>query len=331
LDNLNSVGIIGLGSCVPDKVLTNSDLEKMVETSDEWITKRTGIKERRILEENTPAYELGVKAAQEAIEQAGINVEDIGMVIVATESPDYLSPTSACIIQDRIKAYNAAAFDMNAACTGFIYAMDIAKQYISTGVHKYILIVGCEGLSKIVDWQDRASCVLLGDGAGAVILGKVEKEYGIIDTILGAEGNLGHHLTIPCCFASEEDKAIRNNGKTMSFWMDGSEVYKFATRVMYKAVEDILQKTGYTLDDVKYIVPHQANIRIIEGAVKRLKIDKSKVIVNIQNYGNTSSATVPIALNEEVVAKNKINRGDIIIFVAFGGGLTWGVTLVKWY
>lgn len=198
-------GILGVGSSMPEKIMTNFDLEKMVNTSDEWITKRTGISERRILERDSPAYPIGVKAAEEALQTSGIKAEELDLIIFTTSTPDYLSPAVACIIQKNIGAHNAAAFDLNAACTGFVYAITTAKQFIEAGTYKYILVVSCEGLSKVLDWEDRNSCVLFGDGAGAVVLGPVEKDYGIITTYLGSDGNMGHNITIPCCYISSED------------------------------------------------------------------------------------------------------------------------------
>ncbi len=324
------IGIIGIGSAVPEKVLTNFDLEKMVDTSDEWIQKRTGISERRILDKKTPAYVLGVEAARKAIDDAGIKPEDIDLIIVSTSCPDYLSPSVSCIIQKEIKAVNAAAFDLNAACSGFVYAMTTAYQFIANGYYKYVLIVACEGLSKIVDWEDRNTCVLFGDGSGAVVLGAVENEYGIINTEIGADGSVGHFLTIPCCHLSDEDMKKRLHDNKRVIWMDGSEVFKFAVRIMAYAVEKVLHKSKMTMDDIELIVPHQANIRIIDGAAKRMGIPIEKVYSNVHKYGNMSSASIPIAL-EEAWKNGNISKGDNIVLVGFGGGLTWASVLIKWH
>jgi len=323
------IGILGLGSAVPEKILTNYDLEKMVDTSDEWIIKRTGISERRILESETPAYVLGVEAAKKAIKDAGIKPEELDLIIVTTSCPDYLSPSISCIIQKEIKAVNSAAFDLNAACSGFVYGITTAQQFLATGYYKNILIVACEGISKVVDWEDRNTCVLFGDGAGAAVLGAVEKDYGIINTEIGADGSLGHYITIPCCHLSDEDKKKRLHKNKMVIWMDGTEVFKFAVKIMAHAVEKVLSKCNMTLDDVKLIVPHQANIRIIDGAVKKMGIPTEKVYSNVHKYGNISSASIPVAL-DEAWKSGKITKGDNIVLVGFGGGLTWASAFIKW-
>ncbi len=325
------VGILGIGSCSPDKVLTNSDLEKIVDTTDEWIVKRTGISERRILDKGSPSSDLGFKAGKTAIENAGLTPEDIDLIIVATETPDYLVPSMACIIQNRLGARKAAAFDLNAACTGFMYGITVAKQFIETGFNGYrhILVIGCESLSKVTDYQDRATCILFGDGSGAAVIGRVEKDYGILSSYLGADGGEGHNITVPCCYISEEDLKVRPNEKKNALWMNGSEVFKFAVRIMEQATLRVLGSANMALEDVKIIVPHQANIRIIEGAAKRLGMSEEKVYVNLQKYGNVSSASIPLALDEIVKAK-RVNKGDNIVLVGFGGGLTWGAVLIKW-
>jgi len=327
--NGKAVGILGLGSDVPGKVLTNYDLEKIVETSDEWIKKRTGISERRILDEKTPAYVLGVNAAKEAIRNAGLTPEDIDLIIVTTEAPDYLTPATSCIIQKYLGATKAAAFDLNAACTGAMYGMTVAKQFITTGYYKYILIVACEGLSRVVDWEDRNTAVLFGDGAGAAVLGPVENGYGIMATYLGSDGSLGHNITIPCCYINEDEISKRKHENKRVLWMDGGEVFKFAVRVMVTATETLLEDSGISLNDVKLIIPHQANIRIIEGALKRLDYPIEKVFINLHKYGNISSASIPVALHEAYKG-GLIDKGDYIILVGFGGGLTWGSMLIKW-
>mgnify|MGYP006293108439 CR=1 FL=1 len=323
------VGIIGIGSCIPEKVLSNYDLEKMVDTSDEWIRKRTGIVERRILEKDEPTSKLAVEASKRALKSAGISPEEIDLIIVATETPDYLTPATACTIQCDIGAVNAAAFDINAACSGFIYGMTIAQKFISTGYYNNVLLIGCEGLTKIVDWEDRNTCVLFGDGSGAVILSKVEPEYGILSTDLGSVGELGRNLTIPCCYISPEDLEKRPRENKRVLWMDGSEVFKFAVRIMDKSSKTVLEKAGLSMDQVKLIVPHQANIRIIEGAAKRLGISQDKIYSNIHKYGNISSASIPVGIDELFIS-GKIQKGDNIIVVGFGGGLTWAAGLIRW-
>ena len=326
---IKAVGIIGMGSALPSKVLTNTDLESMVDTSDEWIMKRTGISERRILDDGVPASKLGIMAAENALKDAGIAAEDLDLIITATETPDYLTPSTACTIQGGIGASKAAAFDINAACTGFIYAMTVAKQFIQNGMFRYILVVGCEGLSRIVDWKDRNTCVLFGDGAGAAVIGPVEEGYGIMGSYLGADGASGKKITIPCCSFSEEDIAARPAGNRLSLWMDGTEVFKFAVKFMEHATRKVVDDCGLTLNDINYIFPHQANTRIIEGALKRLEMPEEKLYRIIQKYGNISSASIPVAM-DEAYRKGLFKKGDNVVVVGFGGGLTWGSALVKW-
>ena len=326
---LKSAGILGTGTGIPERILNNFDLEKMVDTSNEWIIKRTGISERHIIDKNKPLHQLGIEASKKALADAGIEPEELDLIIVATDTPDYLTPSMACLIQRGLSADNAAAFDLNAACTGFVYSLTVADKFIRTGYYKYILIVCCECLSRVVDWEDRSTCVLFGDAAGAVVIGPVDNSFGIINTCLGAEGNLGHNITIPCCYMSEEDIEKRPGGKKMTVWMDGSEVFKFAVRIMAQATEKVIGDSGLSMNDIKLIIPHQANIRIIDGASKRLGISEDRVYSNVHKYGNTSSASIPVALNE-ALKEGKILRGDNIVLVGFGGGLTWASALIKW-
>lgn len=329
LSKIYSYGILGIGSCLPDKVLTNQDWANMVDTSDEWITKRTGISERRVLKDNEPAYELGIKAAKMAIEDAGITSEDIDLIIVTTETPDYLTPSTSCLIQKGIGASKAAAFDLNAACSGFIYGMTVAGQFIKNGFYKHILVVGCESLTRAVDWKDRNTCVLFGDGAGAAVLGCVEEGYGVLNSCIGAVGEMGYNITLPCFYASEEDIAKRTEGNNRTLWMDGSEVFKFAVKIMESASRRVLDEIGMSLDEVKLIVPHQANTRILEGATKRLGIESERVVSILKNTGNISSASIPVALNA-AYREGRITKGDNLVVVGFGGGLTWGSAVIKW-
>lgn len=326
---LKTAGILGTGKSIPEKVLSNFDLEKMVDTSDEWITQRTGISERRIIDNNMPLHQLGIEASRIALKDAGIKPEDLDLIIVTTETPDYMTPSMSCLIQKGISAANAAAFDLNAACTGFVYALTVANQFIQTGYYKYILIVCCEALSRIVDWQDRSTCVLFGDAAGAVVVGPVDRGSGIIATHIGADGNLGHNITIPCCYINQDDINKRPGENKRTIRMDGSEVFRFAVRVMVQATEKVLEEAGLSMDDIKLVIPHQANIRIIDGASKRLEIDSNKVYANVHKYGNTSSASIPIAL-DEAAREGLLSKGDNIILVGFGGGLTWASALINW-
>ncbi len=326
---VEAVGILGLGKYLPEKVLTNFDLEKMVDTSDDWITKRTGIKERRILEEGTPSYEMGIKAAEQAIKDAGITAEDVDLIIVTTANPDYLTPSTSCIIQGKINAKKAAAIDINCACPGFIYGVTIGQQFIMAGTYKYVLVVSCEVMSRVTDYEDRATCILFGDGAGAAVLGPVEKGYGIISTDLGADGAAGRNITIPCTYLNDEDKEKRIHENKQVLWMDGSEVFKFAVKTMEGATTRVVEDAGLKMDDIDMIVPHQANMRIIDGAIKRLNVPKEKVYVNLDRYGNISSASIPVALSE-VVDKGLIKKGSYIVMTGFGGGLNWASVLLKW-
>lgn len=302
----------------------------MVETTDDWIIKRTGISERRILEDNEPVYKLGVEASRQAIEDAGIKPEEIDLIIVTSSTPDYLVPSASCIIQKETGAVRAAAFDLVAACTGYVYGITIAKQFIETGYYKKVLIVSSEAMSKVTEWQDRNTCVLFGDGAGATVLGEVEEGYGILSTYIDADGSQGNNITIPCLYLPEEDIQRRANyGNKMTLWQDGQEVFKFAIKIMPLATERVLEDAGINIDELKYIIPHQANIRIIDSAAKRLGIEPEKVYTTIKKYGNISSASIPVAL-ADAYQKNCLKKGDNIVFVGFGGGLTWGAALVKW-
>ncbi len=326
---VKSVGIIGIGSCLPEKILTNKDLEKMVNTSDEWIIKRTGISERRILEKDVPATTLAIEAAKAALKSGGLDASDIDLIIVTTETPDYLTPANSCIVQGAIGATKAATFDLNAACSGIVYGMTVAEQFIKTGYYKYALVIACEGLTKIVDWEDRNTCVLFGDGSGAFLMGPVEDGYGMLSSELGADGKLASEITLPCCAINEVDLSNRPHNNKRTLWMNGKEVFKFAVKVMPEAALKVISKAGLTPEDIDLIVPHQANIRIIEGAVKRMGIPKEKVYISVHKYGNISSASIPVALND-IVKEGGIKKGDNIVLVGFGGGLTWAATTLKW-
>lgn len=323
-------GILGTGRAVPERILTNKDLESMVDTSDEWIIQRTGISQRRILDKNMPLYKLGAEASIKAIENAGITPEDIDLIIATTESGDYHTPAMASLIQREIKAKNAAAFDLNAACTGGVYGINVAQKFIITETYKYVLVVSCEALSRITDWSDRNTCVLFGDGSGAIVLSKVENGYGILSSCLGSDGNLGHNITVPLCYLDENDDQLRKSENKRVIWMDGSEVFKFAVRVMVQSTKEVIEDAGINIEDIKLIIPHQANIRIIDNAAKRLGISAEKIFTNVEKYGNTSSASISIALDESR-EKGLLKKGDYVVLVGFGGGLTWAASLIRWY
>lgn len=323
------VGIIGIGSFVPEKILTNFDLEKMVETSDKWIKERTGISERRIADKDMATSDMATKAAKKALENAKIEPEDIDLIIVATVTPDYFFPSTACLVQKNIGAVNAAAFDISAACSGLIFAMSNAWQYIKTGYYKNALIIGADALSKVTDWEDRNTCVLFGDGAGAFVLGEVE-DGGILSTFIGTDGSGADTLTCPANHFSQVDidKRKGNVAKIHKAWMSGTEVFKFAVKIMPYAFEKAIERAGIEVSQIDWFVSHQANIRIIETAAKRFNISMDKFAVTLQKYGNTSSSSIPIAL-EEYMNDGKIKKGDTIAMAGFGAGLTWGSAVIK--
>lgn len=324
---MNEVQIIGTGSYAPDRIVVNARMSEIVETSDEWIRTRTGIEERRITEgENTS--DLCVKAAERALHDAGVSPEELDLIIVATVTPDCFTPSTACIVQGRLHAVNAACFDLNAACTGFMYGLHTAAQFIKTGEYKTALIIGAETLSKILDWKDRNTCVLFGDGGGAAVL-RASDEKGFMAFHVGSDGSKGDLLkcdAVPVkeLFASGEADYYKSVIR-----MDGKEVFKFAVKVMHETIEKLLDKAELNLDDIKYIIPHQANYRIIETTAKRLKISEDKFYINVHKYGNTSAGSIPIAL-DEMAQSGLLKKGDKLLMVGFGGGLTWGGAIVEW-
>ncbi|MBW9173292.1 beta-ketoacyl-ACP synthase III [Clostridium estertheticum] len=323
---MNEVQIIGTGSYAPLNIMTNHELSKIVDTSDEWIVSMTGIKQRHISTgENTS--DLATKAASKALANANIKAEDIDLIIVASTSPDQFVPATACIVQGNIGAVNAMAFDISAACTGFIFALNIAMQFLKTGQRKRALIIGADVLSKIVDWTDRNTCILFGDGAGAAVL-EAGSVRGIISVNSASEGQKGKFLTCPTVDVKNTyTKGNENFKATIS--MDGKEIFKFAVKTIASSISRILNENNYTLDDIKYVVCHQANFRIIEFVVRKLKADKDKFFVNLDKYGNTSAASIAIAM-DEMNKENLLTAGDKIILVGFGGGLTYGASLIEW-
>ncbi|GAC90121.1 ketoacyl-ACP synthase III [Anoxybacillus sp. LAT_35] len=307
-----SAGIIGIGRYLPERIVTNKELEQRMDTSDEWIRTRTGIEERRIASDDIDTSDMGYIAAKRALDDAGISPEQIDLILVATVTPDRAFPSVACMLQEKLGAVRAAALDVSAACAGFMYAMVTAKQFIETNTYKYVLVVGVEKLSKIVDWTDRNTAVLFGDGAGAVVMGKVSEGRGIVSFELGADGTGGKYLY-------QDDFVV----------MNGREVFKFAVRQMGESCIRVLEKAGLTKADVDFLIPHQANIRIMEAARERLELPIDRMSITVNKYGNTSAASIPISLVEEVEA-GRIQDDDLIIMVGFGGGLTWGAIALRW-
>lgn len=324
-----SVGIVGTGSYVPENILTNADLEKMVETSDEWIVSRTGIKERHIADKGTPTSELCYQAALRALEDAKVAPEEIDLVIIPTVTPDYPFPATACLVADRLGAKKAAAFDLEAGCSGFLYGLAVASQFIATGMYKTVLVIGAETLSKIMNWEDRGTCILFGDGAGAAVLQAVEDGYGFLTFELGADGSGSNLLYQEAggSYLPASPETVANKQHSIS--MVGNDVFKFAVRIMEEVTERVLAKTGLAMENVDLLVPHQANIRIVDSAVKRLGIAPERVMVNLDRYGNMSAASIPVAL-DEAVKTGRASYGDIVVLVGFGAGLTWGGTVLRW-
>lgn len=307
-----NAGILGMGRYIPEKVVTNHDLEKIMDTSDEWIRTRTGIEERRIATDDVDTSDMAFEAAKNALEHAGIAAEELDLILVATVTPDRPFPSVSCMIQEKLGATRAAAMDISAACAGFMYGMATAQQFILTGTYRHVLVVGVEKLSKIMDWNDRNTAVLFGDGAGAAVLGPVSDDKGILAFELGADGTGGKHLY--------QDEYIIMNGR---------EVFKFAVRQMGESAVRVIEKAGLSKEDVDFLIPHQANIRIMEASRERLELPAEKMSVTVNKYGNTSAASIPMAFVEEL-ENGKIKDGDVIVLVGFGGGLTWGAVAIRW-
>lgn len=328
---LRQVGIVGTGMHVPPETVTNADLEKIVDTSDEWIRTRTGIRERRrAMDPEMATSHMCVLAAQQALDDAGIEAEEVELVIVATVTPDYLFPATACLVQDRLGARRAAAFDLEAGCTGFIYGMAVGRQFIATGTYDTVLVIGADMLSRVTNWEDRSTCVLFGDGAGAVVLRPVPEGYGVLSMVLGSDGGGGKHLFQPAGGSLMPASRETVDKKLHTIHMSGNDVFKFAVRVMDNATMQALEQCGLSKEDVDFLVPHQANLRIVDAARKRLELPSDKVCVNLDRYGNMSSASIPVALHE-TLKEGRIRKGDVVLLVAFGAGLTWGAGVVKWW
>lgn len=325
---MRNAAITGWGMAVPDRVLTNADLERMVETSDEWITSRTGIKERRIVGPNDSTTSLAVAAARQALEKAELTSGDIDLIVVATCTPDQFLVSQACLVQAELGGA-AGAFDLGAACAGFVYALAVGSQFVQGGLHERVLVIGVDTLTRFVDYTDRSTCILFGDGAGAVVLEASDSPRGLLSTVLGADGAGNKHLYIPGWGAFVPESAELFPEYRPYLQMNGQEVFRFAVRVMGDAAAEAVDKAGLSFEDVDLLIPHQANMRIIDAAARRLDLPREKVLVNLDRYGNTSAASIPIAIAEAADA-GRLHEGDNVVLVAFGGGLAWAAGLVRW-
>ncbi len=322
---MNYSRICGIGSYLPERILTNAELEKMVDTSDEWISMRTGVRKRHIAAEDETTCDLAEHAARRAMEAASVTANDVDLIVVGTTTPDMVFPSTACLLQQRLNIHGCAAFDIQAVCTGFIYALDIADKFIKTGAAKRALVVGAETLSRIIDWTDRSTCVLFGDGAGAVVL-EASDEPGIISSHLHADGKYQELLIVPSGISKGYDRV--QNG-TAYIKMQGNEVFKVAVNTLGRIVDETLTANDMKKEDLDWLVPHQANIRIISATAKKLNIPMDRVVVTVDQHANTSAASVPLAL-DTAVQDGRIKRGEILLLEAFGGGITWGSTLLRY-
>ncbi|UCD99947.1 MAG: ketoacyl-ACP synthase III [Chloroflexota bacterium] len=321
--------ITGWGMAVPDKILTNHDLAKMVDTSDEWIVSRTGIHERRIARADQSTASLAAEAGLRALQVANLHPGELDMIIVSTSSPEYIFPATACLVQDRIGAGKASAFDLLAACTGFVYAINLGAQAIKSSAVKNVLVIGSETLSRLVNWKDRNTCILFGDGAGAFVIQASEEPGGVLSAVLRSDGSGGDLLSVPGG-GSRHPASMQSLYDGLHYiQMNGREVFRFATRVMVEATQQTIESANLTMDDIQLVIPHQANQRIIEAAARGLDYPMDKVMVNLDRFGNTSTASIPIA-TVEAIEQNRLKPGDNVVMVAFGSGLTWGATLIQW-
>ncbi len=321
------VKIIGTGSSVPDTILSNSDLEKMVETSDEWITSRTGIKERRIADENTASSDIAYEAAEKALKAAGVSPQQLDVIIVGTITPDFLFPSTGCVVQSLLGAKNAYAFDLMAGCSGFLYALHVAQGIIKSGGAEKILAIGVDTLSKVTDFEDRSTCILFGDGAGAAVLSASE-EPGILSSILSSDGRDWDLLYVPAGGSRTpiDEQTLKTRDQYIK--MKGNDVFKVAVKSMESATINAIKEAGLEPEDIDLFVPHQANQRILEAVRKRLNFPEEKVFVNLDKYGNTSGASVPLAL-DEAIRQGRVKEGNLVLFAAFGAGFTWGASVVR--
>ncbi len=321
--------ITGTGSFAPKKVITNHDLEKLVDTSDEWITERTGIKERRIAEKGQSTSDLAYEAGKKALKAAGLGAQELDLILAATTTPDMVMPNLGCMVQDKLGAKNAAAFDIYAACSGFIYGLSVASAFIKSGAYRNILLIGAESLSRFVDWEDRATCVLFGDGAGAAVLQPHTGKRGVISTHLHSDGSFGSLLNIPGGGAMHPSTHDTVHRRMHFVKMKGNETFKIAVRALEDVVQEALERNKVRPEDIDFLVPHQANLRIIQAMAQRLNMSMDKVVLTIHKYGNTSAASIPMAL-DEAVRDGRIRENHLLLLEAFGGGLTWASALVRW-
>ena len=321
--------IAGIGHYVPERVLTNAELERLIDTTDEWIVTRTGIRERRVAADDQASSDLGLEAAREAMADAGVRAEDLDLIIVGTATPDMLFPATACVLQDRLGAKRAGAFDLSAACSSWVYGVAVAHGYVSSGLAETVLVVGAETLSKITNWKDRSTCVLFGDSAGAVVVRPSEPGQGFLSFYLGADGGGAALISQPAGGSRLPASYETVERAQHTLHMNGREVYKFAVRIIPRAIEEAVSRAGLTLADVDWFIPHQANIRIIDAAAERLGQPREKFYINVERFGNTSSASVPVALYE-AVRSGRIRSGHLAVLVAFGGGLTWASCAIRW-
>ena len=321
--------ITGWGMCLPEKVLTNDDLAKIVDTNDAWIVERTGIRQRYIAGPHETTASLATEAALQALAVANLNPVKLELIIVSTSSPEHLFPATACLVQDRIGAIKAGAFDLSAACSGFIFAVNIATQSIRSGAVRNALVIGSETLSRLVNWKDRNTCILFGDGAGAFVLQTSEEPGGVLSAVMRSDGSGSDSLSVPAGGSRMPTSAATVAEGLHYIHMNGREVYRFATRVMSQATHEAVEKAGLTMDDISLVIPHQANQRIIEAAARGLEIPMERVVMNVDRYGNTSTASIPIATCE-AIQEGRMKPGDKVVFVGFGAGLTWGAAVVLW-
>lgn len=328
-DHTVPAGILGVGHYVPSRVLTNADLEDMVDTSDEWIVTRTGIHERRIADESMTTSDMSYEACVQALADADMNASDLDLIIVCTVTPDYSFPSVSCLLQDRLGATKAAAFDLSAGCTGFVYGVVTAAQFIASGMYKNVLVIGTEKLSAITNWDDRSTCVLFGDGAGAAVMGPCDRGEGVLSSYLGADGSMGEFLCLPAGGTKEPITEASIRDKRDKLYMNGSEVFKVAVRHMENAILTVLDEIGEKPSAIDLLIPHQANRRIVDAVNKKLGLAPEKVVINLDRYGNTSAASVPIALSESV-KEGRLAHGDLLVMTSFGAGMTWGSVAVRW-